>query len=59
MKLRGGIVVSLVRKFEPPDLLHPMSQNRDMGHPVSCGWSDVCHPPVIEREARSDLTAMT
>jgi len=27
------------------NIVHPMSQKRDMGHPFICGWSDLGHPP--------------
>jgi|ERR1035441_5762170 hypothetical protein len=31
-----------------PTLYTRMSQNRDMGHPFICGWSDVGHPPGLD-----------
>jgi len=33
--------------FRHPNILHPMSQTRDMGHPFISGWSDLGHPPGL------------
>jgi hypothetical protein len=50
--VEGPALLVTNKTLRHANIVHPMSQRRDMGHPVICGWSDLGHPPIIVDQQR-------
>src|ERR1035438_213784 len=46
-EVEGPALLVTNKTLRHANIVHPMSQKRDMGHPLICGWSDLGHLPAL------------